>query len=350
MAKKKKKKVQKRKQAKALKQRTRKKLLQKKKAKRPSHIASNFPRDLSPSERMKAEKAMLVVQPFLELLPVEMASNPDQLISLMQLLLGALRSKDEEQRNSMLESLKEIYEDFEQQPMPFEEFFELMLKRDIHYFPELHDEEERLRWSPEELKAAVEWQSELAEEEEKAEKKSDVTKGITTLDFNSELLSELLTQEELQQLEDWKSQFQGIIDQLKPAAEEDPNVVSLMEYQSFLLTTYTRYLEHMQFSSEDIRAHQKNVQVFLNTFLKERVNQTLWSCTPDDVEEFILDYYIRKVNRTPSEEEELLSSMKNFFTFLGSLKFVEEVTPILERIEECATEFNELIEEYRESN
>lgn len=137
------------------------------------------------------------------------------------------------------------------------------------------------------------------------------------------------------------------LDQIDYFSSHNPNRELLTNYQDWLIELFARYLKQEGVSENAVEAHSANIHAFLDFFLGEYQTRNLWTCTADDMEEFILDFFIRKVTATPGQEDLLLRSLQGFFTFAEKMNYLEDASEILKRIDECSGEYRELLEHYR---
>ncbi len=334
MAKKKKKQVQKRKQAKALKQRVRKKALRKKMPRKTERYPG-LPPNLPPGTIGFAKQMMTFAHPLIT--NVESESELQLLLPLTQALWNAFIIREPEKRGKLLREAEALYTAIPTLTMEFNEFVDYMLKRHIYYFPEKHTEEEKNRFSEAELRAAVE-----------AEITSSLTKVDYELpDFDPDQISALITEEEAAQQQTWHAALKDKFDRIDYLSPDNPELELLNQYQAWLVDLYARSLKQQGVTEKAVEALSANVNTFLAYFLREYQAHNLWTCTADDMEEFILDFFIRKVTATPEQEDLLIRSFQGFFTFVEKMGYIEDASEFLKRIDECAEEYRELLEEYR---
>lgn len=161
-------------------------------------------------------------------------------------------------------------------------------------------------------------------------------------EIDAQTAKSLLSEAEQAELAELQNFIKASYDDIDFIDESNPVLQKTFDFQNRVLDHFRRYLEHIQLSEEDIEAHLNNVRPFFDPFLKEFHQGSIFSCDEDQVEEYLLDYYIRKVNHTPESERLLIDSFLAFFTFAGKMDFVENARPILQRIVECKEEYEDL--------
>lgn len=347
MGKKNKKQSQKKKQAKTLKRRSKQKELRKLRPQKRSQempgMPGGMPGNIPPDMQAKLNKMALFSAPFMSLGDPTDMGQMQQMAPFIQGFWEAFSEQDTEQRDAILQPLKEAYAQMPWATPDFDELSEILLKRHLYFMPGAHTEEERSRYSKEELKEAAELESFVTEAA--AEESSDTftVRGVSAMPEVDEqaaksLLNETEQAELLEQQEFLKANYNDIdfID------EGNPVLQKTFDFQNRVLDHFRRYLEHIQLSEEDIDAHLNNVRPFFDPFLKEFHQGSIFSCEEDQVEEYLLDFYIRKVEHTSESEQLLIDSFNMFFAFAGKMRYIENASAILERISESAEEFAEL--------
>lgn len=347
MGKKNKKQSQKRRQAKALKRRSEKKEWRKLRPKKtvpqfpgPSGMPAGLPGNIPPAMQGQVQKIFEFALPlFLTGDPNEV-SQAERIAFVVQAFHKAFSEKDLQKRAALFPALKEAYAQLAHAEKDFEEMAELLLKRHIQIFPNAHNPEERSRYTAQELAAAMDTETFLAEEKLPGERSIGAATAIPTPE--PEAIRALLSPEEQAKLAALQDYLKANYQQIDFLAPDNPVLPQALEFQNRVLDLFRRYLEHLQLPEEEIAAHQGNLQPFLNPFLKESHRATLGNCTADQVEEYLLDYYLRKVEHRPEDEAILLDSFSAFFAFTKAMGYLEAVEPILERIEACREEYAEL--------
>lgn len=353
MGKKNKKQSQKKKQAKAMKRRSKQKELRKLRPQKRSGefpgMPGGIPGNIPPDMQAKLNKMALFSAPFITLgNPADM-EQMQQMAPFIQGFWEAFSEQDMGERDAILQPLKEAYTAMPWAVPDFDVMAEILLKRHIYFMPGAHTEEERNRYSKEELKEAAELES--FETEETAEESSGDFKvrevsAIPELDAQTakSLLSEA-EQAELSGLQDFLKANYNDIDFID---ESNPVLQKTFDFQNRVLDHFRRYLVHIQLSEEDIEAHLNNVRPFFDPFLRVFHQGSIFSCDEDQVEEYLMDFYIRKVEHTLESEQLLIESLNMFFVFAKEMGYVENAQPILERIADSADEFVELWEDEEE--
>lgn len=343
MGKKNKKQSQKKKQAKALKRRSKQKELRKLRPPKRSQEIPGMPGNLPPDMQAKLNRMAMFSAPFISLGdPTDMAEM-QQMAPYVQGFWEAFSEQDMEKRDAILQPLKEAYSEMSWATPDFDEMSEILLKRHIYFMPGDHTEEERNRYSKEELKEAAELESfvteETAEESSGAYKVHDVS---AMPEIDEEVAKSLLSEAEQVELSGLQDFLKANYNDIDFIDESNPVLQKTFDFQNQVLDHFRRYLEHIQLSEKDIDAHLNNVRPFFDPFLKEFHQGSILSCDEDQVEEYLLDFYIRKVEHTPESEQLLIDSFYMFFAFAGKMGYIENARPILERISESAEEFADL--------
>lgn len=347
MGKKNKKQSQKRRQAKALKRRSEKKEWRKLRPKKAAPqfpgmpgLPGGMPGNLPPAMQGQMEKIFEFAQPLFLAGDPNDVSQAERTALVVQGFHKAFSEKDPQKRALLLPALQEAYSRLARAELDFETAAELMLKRHIHIFPNAHDLEEHNRYTAEELNAAMEIESFFPEEKFPRERGIGAASPIPAPD--PEAVRSLLSPEEQAGLAELQDYLKANYQQIDFIAPDNPVLPKVLDFQNRALDLFRRYLASLQLPAEESAAHRDNLQPFLNPFLKESHRATLLSCTADQVEEYLLDYYLRKVEHSPDAEAILLDSFTAFFTFAKAMGYLETVKPILERIEECREEYAEL--------
>ncbi len=347
MGKKNKKQSQKRRQAKSLKRRSEKKEWRKL---RPKQAAPQFPGmpgmpgglpgSIPPAMQGQMQKIFDFAQPLFLAGDPNDVSQAERTAFVVQGFHKAFSEKDLQKRASLLLPVREAYSQLARAEQDFEELAELLLKRHIQVFPMAHDPEERSRYTAEEFKAAMELATFLPEGEFPQEWEIGAATAIPAPD--PEAARSLLSPEEQANLAALQDYLKANYSQIDFIAPDNPVLPKALDFQNRVLDLFRRYLEYLQLPEEEIAAHRGNLQPFLDPFLKESHRATLLNCTADHVEEYLLDYYLRKVEHRPEGEAILPDSFAGFFTFAREMGYLEAAEPVLERIEECREEYAEL--------
>lgn len=172
MGKKNKKQSQKRRQAKSLKRRSEKKEWRKL---RPKQAAPQFPGmpgmpgglpgNIPPAMQGQVQKIFDFAQPLFLTGDPNDVSQAELTALVVQGFHKAFSEKDPQKRASLLQPLQESYSQLARAEQGFEEMAELLLKRHIQIFPNIHGPEERSRYTAEELAAAMNLETFLPEKE-----------------------------------------------------------------------------------------------------------------------------------------------------------------------------------------
>ncbi|MCK6623298.1 MAG: hypothetical protein HUU32_13440 [Calditrichaceae bacterium] len=347
MGKKNKKQSQKRRQAKSLKRRSEKKEWRKLRPKKAAPqlpgmpgMPGGLPGNLPPAMQGQMQKIFDFAQPLFLTGDFNDASQAERTAFVVQGFHKAFSEKDLQKRASMLLPVQEAYSQLARAEQDFEELAELLLKRHIQVFPNIHGPEERSRYTAEELAAAMDLETFLPEKELPREREIGAATAVPAPD--PEAVRSLLSPEEQAGLAELQDYLKANYQQIDFIAPDNPVLPKALDFQNRVLDLFRRYLEYLQLPVEEIAAHRGNLQSFLDPFLKESHRATLLNCTADQVEEYLLDYYLRKVEHGPEGEAILPDSFAAFFRFAGKMGYLEAVEPILERIEECREEYAEL--------
>jgi len=392
-----KKKSQKNRQAKALKKRSLKKAIQKQKPKRKSPQFPGMPGGIPPGMMGQVEDMAKVAEPLFNMANPTSMPQMQAIVALTQSFFNACEEQDLEKRQAMLGNVKIAYSKQPWATMEFDELADQILKRHIYFMPDSHTEEERNRFSEDELKAIVEQTGETEETGEQQFQLPDIgvsssilDKLKATEDDDLSPMSLLSKKEEITPIETFPIEYENeeIQDEdatlepiseviLKPEDIDVSEVQSLLnekenshlseiynflkenykdvdfidennsvlqktlEFQNKTLDLFEQYLQHKELSEADAKAHLEGLRPFFSEFLKEYHQSSFLNCDEDQAEEYILDYYLRKVNHSEDGEKYLLSAFKLFFTFAEKMSYLENSSAIHERIEEIEEEFEE---------
>ena len=366
MSKKKKKPNQQRKQAKILKRRAQQKQQKKQsnllKSKKKIPGMPGVPGGVPPHMRQAAEHMATFAMPIFELAK---PTSPGQFNSLAALIQGwwtAFETEAIDQRQQMLGELKKAYETLPWATVPFEALSELLLKRHIALVPLKHSEEERNRFTESELQAAMEFSyaeeqdeatepsvTETAEVEETADAPEDepdaiVQKISETLPLTATVTAktiETVAGKNLQTIINTGKAIQENHNNIDFISTSDPNLQQLQSFQDDLLKLYTQTLKAAGLPDSLSKIVANNIAPYYREFLPEYHQASIFSTTPDQLEEYLLDYYLRKVQRSEESDRYLLDTFKHFWLFLAELQLIIDATTFVERIDEIRQEFDE---------
>lgn len=371
MGKKNKKQTQKKQQAKALKRRAvqkeNKKVSNLMKAKRKTPGMPGVPGGIPPQMRAVAEHLMTFSMPIFELAKPQTPGQINALAAIIQNWWAAFEVQDTEERAKMLATLEPAYVSQPWAKLPFDELTEILLKRHISLVPKSHTEEELSRFSPEELEAAMNitfdddseddaTEAEIAEvveaetETVAAEKPaSDIEPLSREIPLEKTLSRDVIFAtadaeaiETLQTLgKSLKTDYQNIdfID------SENPLLKQLAEFQQQAGIQFLDTIAKNGAPAAVVKSLKNGITPFHRDFLGEYHQSSLLNTQPDQFEEYLMDYYIRKVTRTAESDAYLLDGFKHFWTFLNALELVDDIAPLLECIEDIRDEFEEEIQE-----
>ncbi len=364
MAKKKsKKKNQKNRQAKALKRRSVKKAVRKTRPKRKQFMM-NMPGNMPGGMSGPAKSMMDFSEPIVMLAQPQDMTAMQSLATLIQGFWQGFAEQDMAQRDIKLATLKTAYE---QQPwsseMNFEELCDIMLKRHIHFSPESHTEEELNRFTAEEIQAAVDVN--FAPEEEEADEGAPAATAPAeepvsaaapafTLDtpevpeIDPAAAKALLPDDEFSALSTLHQELAGLEGGVNFYQEDDPNIPKARELHSGVVSLFGKYLESQEFSATEVSAQRKNIRTFLNNFLIDNRQNYLLSFEADLVEEFMLDYFFRKMKANETGENLLLASFTAFFTLMEKAGFLSDSQSYIDIVLEAKEEYEELLQDKRE--
>jgi hypothetical protein len=308
-----------------------------------------MPGNLPPDMQAKLNRMAMFSAPFIGLGDPTNMGQMQQIAPFVQGFWEAFSEQDMEKRDAILQPLKEAYTEMTWATPDFDEMSEILLKRHIYYMPGDHTEEERNRYSKEELKEAAELESfEMEETPEEGFDRFKVREVSAMPEIDAQAAKSLLSEVEQAELAELQNFLKANYNDIDFIDESNPVLQKTFEFQNQVLDHFRHYLEHIQLSEEDIDAHLNNVRPFFDPFLKEFHQGSLMSFDEDQMEEYLLDFYVRKVEHTPESEQLLIESFYMFFTFAGKMGYIENAQPILERISESAEEFAELWQDEEE--
>jgi hypothetical protein len=343
MGKKNKKRSDKKRQTKALKRRSKQK--EQRKHRPPKHT-SPYP---GMPGGMPGNKMALFSAPLITLGDPADMEVMQQMAPFVQGFWEAFSEEDMEKREAILTPLKEAYAQMPWATVDFDEMAEFLLKRHIYFMPDAHPEEERNRYSEEELKAAAEQESLLPETAgEEISDRFKVRELSAIPEIKPEVARSLLSEGEQSELSELRDFLKANYKDIDFIDDNNPLLQKTLDFQSRVLDLFKRYLKHIQLAEEEVAAHLKNLAPFFDPFLKEFHQASLLDCNENQVEEYLLDYYIRKVDHTPQSEELLIESFITFFTFTEKMDYLQDAQTILERIAESKEEYEDLWKEEEE--
>ncbi|NIW78542.1 MAG: hypothetical protein GWN16_03370, partial [Calditrichae bacterium] len=165
---KKKKKIQKKQQQKAMKQRAKKKAMQKKRPATRSQSTEfpGMPGNLPPEVQAKANLMARFAQPLFEMADATDMEEMQNVATLAQVFWEAYQETDLEKRKAKLDELREHYAEVPWATREFDDLTEQLLKRHIYLLSDTHTEEERNRYTREDLEAAMAAEEPAKEKEE----------------------------------------------------------------------------------------------------------------------------------------------------------------------------------------
>lgn len=342
MGKKNKKQVQKKRQSKALKRRSEKKAVKKTLPKRRVHPPMSMPGGMATPPKNFIEFA----EPLVALVDPAKLSDMNAMNAMAALIQGFWQGYTEKEpaaREKLLASLQTLYEEQPWASPDFAEVAEFMLKRHIHFLPETHSEEERNRYSAEEIRAAVEGS---LVEEAAAE---TPTEALEVPEIDAGIIEQLLPEAELAALEQQHDELLRAHEQIDFLQPDHPVLAQLEDFHRKVTALFRRYLEHISLAPDDITAYTANLNPLLNDYLVQTKQRSLLNLDEDLVEEYMLDYYFRKMETTPAAEDLLIDALGTFFTFAEKSGFLADAAPLLERVAESREEYEELLQDQREA-
>lgn len=342
MGKKNKKQSQKKRQSKALKRRSEKKSIKKSLPKRRAQPPMNMPGGMATPPKNFIEFA----EPLVAMIDPAKMGDMNAMNAMAALIQGFWKGyteKDPAAREKVLASLQTIYEEQPWATVDFAEVAEFMLKRHIHYLPETHSEEERSRYSTEEIQAAVE--GSLVEAAD-AEAPAD---ALEVPEIDAGVIEQLLPEAELTALRQQHEELQQAHEQIDFLQPDHPLLGQLEDFHRKVTALFQRYLEHISLAPDDIAAYMANLNPLLNDYLVQTKQHSLLNLDEDLVEEYMLDYYFRKLETTPAAEDLLVDALGTFFSFVEKAGFIDTAEPLLERVAESREEYEELLQDQRET-
>ncbi|RMI19352.1 MAG: hypothetical protein D6681_03015 [Calditrichaeota bacterium] len=358
MAKKKKskKRMQKKRQEKALKRRTQKKQLKKKMPRRTPGMPGAGMKLPPGVSSQQAQQLMVFIQPLMPLMENFSPEEVEGMLVMFQNLFLAFSQKDPDTREEELErNVQPLYELLPDPHPPFDVAMEIMLKRHIYLFPELHSEEERNRYAPEELESAMAIQSfeQLlpGEMEPESEKVMLTLKDLVRPELDQVLVkTAILGDEHLRHLPDLFEAIHSEYDQIDFLEEENPILRRVMEFQEKLLQGFELALKTVETLSPDARRlHVQNVRPLLEPFLREYHSASVFSLNEEHLEEYVLSYYLNKAEVHPEARQLLIHSLDVFIDFLKIMRFIESSTPFHQVLRDVEEEYYEMLGEEEES-
>ncbi len=360
MAKKKsKKKNQKNRQAKALKRRSVKKAIRKTRPKRKQFMM-NMPGNIPGGMSGPAKSMMDFSEPIVMLAQPQDMNAMQSLATLIQGFWQGFAEQDMAQRDIKLATLKTAYEQhLWSSAMNFEELCDIMLKRHIHFSPESHTEEELNRFTAEEIQAAVDVDFSPEDDDTAAETPAPAETPAAAApafsldmpeipEIDSAAVKALLPDDDFTALSALHQELAALEGGVNFYQEDDPNIPKARELHSGVVSLFGKYLESQEFSATEVSAQRKNIRTFLNNFLIDNRQNYLLSFEADLVEEFILDYFFRKMKANEAGENLLLTSFTAFFTIMEKAGFISDSQSYIDIVLEAKEEYEDLLQDKRE--
>ena len=386
MAKKKNKQSQKKRQAKALKKRSQRNQVRKQnkllKSKRKMPGMPGIPGGIPPEMQGMAQQMMEFSMPIMELANPGTPGEINALAALTQSFMGAFSEADLEKRAELLEKTRAAYESQEWATVPFDELAENLLKRHIHLLPKTHSEEERGRYSEAELLVAVET-SFAADEAEAApalpgmpqtpriENLSEVVAGAISKEteaavtrdddkptqpsaapvseqafspekMDAEAALAMLDETSRNAFSTLGSELDTQHGEADFIDEKNPVLLKILDFQKQLVEIFGNYLESNAVPKRIVQA-QKRVINSLLAFIKTYHQKSIFTTDADEVEEFLLDFYIRKDKRSGQTDKYAVNAIELFFVMAEKLGYAKNGGEIRERLAEIRDEFEELL-------
>ncbi len=337
MAKKNKKKIQKKRQTKALKQRSQKKAAKKKISKRPKMPGApgKMP-PLSADQRKMAEFA----EPLISLVNPTSMPEMQMIAALVQGFWQAYDEPDLEKRRELLEPLGVLLEEQDFETPSFETLSEYLLRRHIYFKPDSHPEEERALYSAEQLEEAAFLN--LAEWLLASGQGTPGEEQLLIPEFSEEAAAPLA--ETQKSLLKQKAAIEAEMDTLSFLDPQNPVLLKILDFQNQLVEAFSEYLGGLGLSEKAAAIHKANISPFFDPYLREYHQASFFSVTPEHLEEYILDYFLRKTEHEPVAEKVLLKSFAAFWELARNLGLISDASALEDRLEECEEEYLEMIE------
>jgi hypothetical protein len=297
-----------------------------------------------------AKAAILYAQPIMNMIGEGGEINDmNDALQISTGLYNAFLMATKNNREKMLFETEQNYKKFKWAKMSFEELVEYMFKRHIYYFPQYHDEEDLTKYTKEEIEQAIKLEEspKLPPEEYKIPET-----------FNLEYIKSAITDEDKNRMEACKQKFDKIKRFIKG---EDTDIVfeknedesdvyrnDCIAFQSELISHFARYLNLCGMKSEAIDTHCNNIDQFANFFLVEYTDSTLLDISSlDSIDEFVLDFFFRKVTVSPAGEDILIDSLIDFYRFLESAGYITNSNLYTTRFLQCLKKYKKILEMYR---
>lgn len=349
-----------------------------------------------------AEQLMQFSMPIIQMAEPETPGQMNALAAITQGFWAAFQQQDMEKRAEMLEQTRAAYESMPWAAVPFDELAENLLQRHIYLAPKAHSEAERSRYSEEELAAAmavsfgeVESAVEAGTEAEDTAAEApgsipiaeslDLSEIIPAgrparrevpdlTDIVSEILPGSATEDEstaepisatvlspgemepeaaLSLLDGTERQtFTASGAELKERHaeadfidENDPVRQKLLDFQNRLVDLFENYLQQKGVDKPVAAAHAQALRPFFDPFLKDYHQASIFAADADQVEEYLLDFYVRKIARSEETDRYALNAFKLFFELVEKLGYTKNGADIIAQIEELREEFEEFVRE-----
>ena len=302
---------------------------------------------MGPGGLMGPAKAMMVYsQPIMDMLDRDDLDELNQAMDIAMGFYNGLLAFNRSERETTIADVGRKYKSLRWAKMPFDELYDLMLRRHIYYFPEQHDVEDLKLYSKEELTAAAglgEGEKELpAEDYEVPSFSPEHIQGAMTEEDKAEMERRRSRMEELRRLIEGEEEEDDLLDEEYEENEEE-YADACMDYHVTVINHFARCLDAGGVKSQAIDVHCTNIDQLLNHFLVDYTGNTLMTASPDEVEGFILDFFFRKVTVSPAGEDYLIDSIVGFYRFLEAGGYILDNKPFVRRIFRCDPRYERLL-------
>ncbi len=268
------------------------------------------------------------------------ASNEDmqQASHFASQLWNAFLPNNSSQRDLIIESLRSVAHGYSWMKISFDACIDLLFRRHIYFFEDIH-EGESYGFPKQALREAAMY----------GEEASLPAPGKFPLP-DSDILDETSA------LVDYDlpyNRLDDFLDRIVPVLEsyrEEKQSELVLEYQmcctevhETILNHFAAYMEGMGMDPDDIDSHMNNITAYLQHFLVQDQVTYIDEARVDDLEEFILGYYVRQVSSTRNEEVLLNASLANFYGFVLAVGILPSSELFWDKLEACRKEFIKLM-------
>lgn len=340
MGKKNKKKMAKKKNAKALKQRTRKKQLKKHAPKRRMQLP-NMPGGMSGGMPGAAQNLMVFAEPLVSMAQPESQADMMVISEVIKGFWTVFSEKDLQKRETQLNLLRGSYESMPWATVDFDALCDNLLKRHIHLLPATHSQEEIDAYSAEDIAAALEWDP----TEQPAADPSELAEALDAIEFDSSKAPAIAGEMQYEMITGLHQSLLGSYQDADFINPDNPIVNDILLFQNQLLTLYGKFLADSGRDEATVAAAQANLKPLFDPFLREYQSAGILTMTGEHLEEYVMDFFLRKVDDDTKNEASLLTDVASFIMLAHQLGFISNAAELLQTLQDVQEEYLEITDQ-----